>query len=218
MTPAARPKVLLSVLCGCRLMREALVRRLAREAGISVVASGATLHDLLAAPGVRNTQVLVINDDAHAWPMFVDATAILPSAEVVMLVDDHDLASAVRYIEAGARACVEHSASLALLVQAIEAAAQGRSVASGAMVACVIRRLHRLPPRKTPVRRDGVPALTDREAEVLRLVAEGLSNKQIARWLRIKISTVKTFVHQILKKLHVRRRRDVLLRSRGIEV
>jgi DNA-binding NarL/FixJ family response regulator len=50
------------------------------------------------------------------------------------------------------------------------------------------------------------------------LVAQGWSNKQIARRLNVSIHTVENHVYQVLKKLHLRRRRDVLFRSRGIGV
>jgi DNA-binding NarL/FixJ family response regulator len=51
--------------------------------------------------------------------------------------------------------------------------------------------------------------LTRREREILELVARGLSNKEIARHLRIELPTVKTHVHHVLAKLHVSRRSEV---------
>jgi two-component system nitrate/nitrite response regulator NarL len=57
-------------------------------------------------------------------------------------------------------------------------------------------------------------ALTRREAEILRLVDQGLSNKEIARSLNVSFATVKNHVHNILEKLNVRRRAQALARMR----
>ena len=57
--------------------------------------------------------------------------------------------------------------------------------------------------------------LTVREREILGLVAEGLSNKQIARRLSIRLSTVKNHVHSIMKKLDVRERGEAVIRLRA---
>jgi DNA-binding CsgD family transcriptional regulator len=51
--------------------------------------------------------------------------------------------------------------------------------------------------------------LTRREREILELVADGLSNKEIARHLRIELPTVKTHVHHVLAKLRVTRRSEI---------
>lgn len=53
-------------------------------------------------------------------------------------------------------------------------------------------------------------ALTDREMEILRLVDEGRSNKQIAKALHISLHTVKNHVHRILEKLQVSNRREAV--------
>jgi two-component system, NarL family, nitrate/nitrite response regulator NarL len=58
--------------------------------------------------------------------------------------------------------------------------------------------------------------LTTRELEVLRLIDEGLSNKEIANALSIELTTVKNHVHHILKKLDVRRRTAAAARARRL--
>ena len=66
-------------------------------------------------------------------------------------------------------------------------------------------------------RSSGLPdaRLTERELEVAGLIVEGLSNKQIARRLVIKVSTVKNHVHNILEKLSVSSRGEAAARLRG---
>jgi DNA-binding NarL/FixJ family response regulator len=58
-------------------------------------------------------------------------------------------------------------------------------------------------------------ALTRREHEIVSLMTQGLSNKEIARQLRIQNATVKNHIHSILAKLHVRRRGEVAARMHG---
>ena len=61
----------------------------------------------------------------------------------------------------------------------------------------------------------GNSALTRREHEIVALMTQGLSNKEIARQLRIQNATVKNHIHSILAKLHVRRRGEVAARIYG---
>ena len=58
--------------------------------------------------------------------------------------------------------------------------------------------------------------LTSREREIVRLIDQGLSNKEIARDLGIEVATVKNHVHNILEKLQVHRRGEAAARVRGI--
>ena len=54
--------------------------------------------------------------------------------------------------------------------------------------------------------KEGVPALTNRERQIIRLVSEGLSNKEIARRLKITNGTIKVHLHNIFQKLDVSKR------------
>ena len=58
------------------------------------------------------------------------------------------------------------------------------------------------------------PTLTQREREIARFIAEGLSNKEISRRLEISVATVKNHVHSILSKMHLKRRGQVAWRIR----
>lgn len=213
MMPAEMPPVTMAIVAGGRLLREALARRLAAEPYLAVVAAGPTLTDVLAVPGAGQVQVLLtVAGDEAGWQAFCEAQTVLPQARRVVLLDGASADEAFRYLQAGALACVDRSASLASLVEAVRAAAEGRPAASGAVLAAVIRRLREVSLACQAAARSLPSSLSDREAEVARLVARGLSNKQIARQLQIRLSTVKTLVHRILKKLQLNKRRDVMLR------
>jgi two-component system nitrate/nitrite response regulator NarL len=119
----------------------------------------------------------------------------------------------IAYAEAGVVGYVTRHASLAELKDAVERAAAGETNLSSRMALTILRHIARLATQHgNPAL---VPQLTSRELEVAELIDEGLSNKEIARRLRIEVPTVKNHVHSILKKLRVTRRSEAAARLRG---
>jgi DNA-binding NarL/FixJ family response regulator len=106
--------------------------------------------------------------------------------------------------EAGAIAYVPRTGSIRDLIEAIRGASRGEARSSPRVVASLLQRLAMLAAGS----RTGQPvaALTVRELQVMRLIGEGYSNKDIALELRISLPTVKNHVHHVLEKLRVRRR------------
>ena len=110
----------------------------------------------------------------------------------------------VGVFEAGALGYIPSDATLADAIRALHQAAGGEAVCSPRVTATLIRRLASLDSGAALIE---TPAhLTRRELEVLMLMGEGLSNKEIARMLTLEVATVKNHVHNILQKLHLRRR------------
>ena len=106
--------------------------------------------------------------------------------------------------EAGIAGFVTSDASVAELVAAIESVARGEALCTPSVTAALMRRLASL--ARSWAEADPIEPLTAREREILELIDEGLSNKQIAQRLRIELPTVKNHVHRILGKLGVHRR------------
>lgn len=135
-----------------------------------------------------------------------------PTASIVVLGSEDDDEPAVRAIEAGAAAFVGRGEPLADLLAAIGHVRASQACCSHRLARAIVDRLCRgmpAPPRNQPPR----VQLTDRELEILGLMALNLLNKQIAQRLGIALSTVKNHVHGILGKLDVRCRRDALRRA-----
>src|SRR5713101_432073 len=126
----------------------------------------------------------------------------LPEVEVLALTSVLDDASVTGAIRAGAIGYLLKNTEAEELRRAIKSASEGKVHLSPEAAARLVRE----------VQIPGSPeALTKRETAVLRLVAKGQANKQIARELRIGEQTVKTHVSSILSKLHLRSRTQAAL-------
>jgi DNA-binding NarL/FixJ family response regulator len=90
------------------------------------------------------------------------------------------------------------------VASAVENVSRGEPCCDPWMTAALFRRLHSLAAGKLPESLE--EPLTPREREIVALIDEGLSNKQIAQLLCIEPATVKNHVHNVLEKLHVARR------------
>jgi DNA-binding NarL/FixJ family response regulator len=114
--------------------------------------------------------------------------------------------------EAGVCGFVPPDASVSDLLAAIQGAVDGELLCTPKMAGVLLRRVTALAagrPLDAPA-----SSLTMRELEVVRLIDQGLSNKQIALQLEIELSTVKHHVHHILEKLEVARRSEAVARLR----
>ena len=129
-----------------------------------------------------------------------------PGAKVVLLETGAAATDVIRCIEEGVCAFVPSSIGITELIHTLEMVRSDRSPSSGPITQLVLRTISRLS-RAQPVAADGSP-LTDREKEILHLIGDGLSNKEIASRLDIAPSTVKNHVHRLLDKLKVRSRRE----------
>lgn len=113
----------------------------------------------------------------------------------------------IAWAEAGISAYVPRHASLAQLYTAVLAAMRGEVRCSPRITGWLLRELRRRPDRSQVGER-----LTSREIQTLRLISQGLSNKEIAAALGISVSTVKNHVHSVLEKLRVHSRSQAAAR------
>ncbi len=136
----------------------------------------------------------------------IEATAAikreLPDTEVIALTSVLEDASVIGAIRAGALGYLLKDTKAEELIQAIKAASEGQVQLSPQAAARLMREV------RAP---ESPEALTDRETEVLRLLAQGRSNKEIAHLLTIGEKTVKTHVSSILAKLNVSSRTQAAL-------
>lgn len=139
----------------------------------------------------------------------LDRTGDLPPAILLATFDDDDaLREGVR---AGARGFLLKGVSFERLSEAIRAVARGETVVAPAVTERTLRGLERI--RGTIDANDPPEPLTRREREVLRLMAGGFSNREIAETLEASEGTVKNHVSSILGKIGVRDRTRAVLKA-----
>jgi two-component system nitrate/nitrite response regulator NarL len=200
-----------------RLYREGLAEILTGEDGIAVI--GAAAYGREAVDSVREVEPDVVLLDP-AIPEGTDAIRELvnPSAtvRVVALAPPEVEAEMIAWAEAGVSGFVGFDDSLTELVATVRGVARGDLLCSPQVAGSLLRRVAILAAERRQSSCES--QLTARELEVIRLIDEGLSNKQIALRLCIELPTVKHHVHHILEKLGVARRSDAVdaLRRRGL--
>lgn len=130
--------------------------------------------------------------------------AVSPASRVLVLSasDEHD--DVLQAVKAGALGYLVKSASSAELAEAVHATAAGRAVFTAGLAGLVLGEYRRL--EHSAEAGPATPALTERETEVLRFVAKGLSAKQIAEKLSLSHRTVENHVQATFRKLQVANR------------
>jgi len=131
----------------------------------------------------------------------------LSAAHVIMLTVYEDSERIFQALQAGADGYLVKSSPTDVLLRAIEDVHQGGSPMSSHIARKVVRQF-----RQSEPSRDETANLAPREREVLNLLASGYVYKEIADQLGIGIETVKTYVKNICKKLHVRNRLEAVAR------
>jgi DNA-binding NarL/FixJ family response regulator len=181
--------------------------------GVEVVGQASTLDEATALAAEHHPDVVVMDLDlggesgVEATRQIVQAGPDVGVLVVTMLGDDESLFASIR---AGARGYLLKGAAPAEVERAIRAVANGE-ILLGTQVAQ--RATTYLSGSRT---RGGLvfPELTDREREVLDLVARGLDNASIARRLVLSTKTIRNYVYGILAKLDVSDRSQLIVRAR----
>ena len=207
MNSPLRAPIRLIVVDDHNLFREGLVAIIRSEAEIEVVGQAGTVRD--AVEMVRSLAPdLVLMDFTLPDGTGVDATREIlqeqPECKIVFLTmseEDENLFAAIR---GGAKGYLLKNMQPKKLVAAIKSVYQGESALSRSMTMRVMEELART---KTPEHR-GDPTLTRRELDILRELASGYSNGEIATHLVVSENTVKYHVHSILSKLGLSDRRE----------
>ncbi len=136
---------------------------------------------------------------------------LLPHVKILMLTISDEEADLYEAIKAGASGYLLKEISIDEVADAIRSVSAGQSRLSPSMAAKLLQEFAAMSKRAAEARQLPAPRLTDREMEVLRLVAQGLNNRDIARDLFISENTVKNHIRNILEKLHLHSRMEAVV-------
>jgi len=195
------------------MWRDAVARDLT-EAGFRVTATAATGTEAIARGRATRPRVVVL--DLHIPPPDgAQVTAALvaadPTVRVLILSASGEQADVLHAVKAGATGYLVKSASRTELLSAVVRVAEGDAVFTPGLAGLVLGEYRRL--SSTPDPSDdprGTPRLTERETEVLRLVAKGMSYRLIAERLVLSHRTVQNHVQNTLRKLQMHNRVELV--------
>lgn len=197
-----------------RVVRDGLATILGALDGIRVAGAAADGAEAVAL-AVEHDADVVLMDLRMPGTDGVEATrrlrGIRPATAVVVLTTYTDDDSVLAALEAGAAGYLTKNASASDIRRAIEAAAAGQAVLDSQVTVRLARAARRDPVARAE--RDGAlpDGLTEREGQVLALIAQGLTNAEIAGRLYVSRSTVKTHINQIFAKTGSRDRPQAIL-------
>lgn len=195
-----------------RLLREGLTTMIHSQPGFKVLASSADAEEALEHVRLAKPDVVLVDFGLEGHDSLSLTATVhneVPQARVIVMGLLSTQGDVADYVRAGASGFIMKHASLEELFETIRAVAGGRQVLPSALTTSlfeqIARRAAKLP---APVIIETV-RLTNRERQVVALLGEGLSNKEIATRLHIAVHTVKSHVHNVLEKLAMRSRLEV---------
>jgi len=202
------PSTRLIILSSASLHREAWRALLSGQPAILIVDTVADAFEVV--PLLQPDQpTTVLVDVLSPQPDLAQRLrTVAPEAGLLFLIQSYELSEVLVLLRAGATGCISRDASLGDLARAIIAVGRGEialppHIAGRALAALA---------RGEPVSDDGlIEPLSEREVEVLRLLAQGMTNKDIAQTLILSVRTIEAHLRNIYGKLGVRSRTEAAL-------
>jgi two-component system NarL family response regulator len=213
-TPSEANPIRVMVVDDHALFRRGLEMVLAHEQDIEVVGEAADGSEAVAM-AVDMAPDIVLMDVRMPRRGGIDATSAIkeavPTAKIVMLTISDEEADLYDAIKAGAMGYLLKEISIDEVASAIRAVYNGQSLISPSMASKLLTEFASMIKKADDRPQLPTPRLTDREMEVLRLVAKGMNNRDIAKQLFISENTVKNHIRNILEKLQLHSRMEAVV-------
>lgn len=192
------------------LMIEAIHSLLRRTKGFEIVGSGTTAYDVVELCERSRPQVAVVDLSipGDVYSAIENAIKASPATRIVAFTAATGVDSAIRALDAGASGYVLKGSNTAELIQAIWSVQSGETYITQNFASRVIAGL-----RDASLRRKAAQAviLSIRERQIIRLLMNGKTNKEIAIAIKISEKTVKHYMTALMQKLQVRNRLEVVI-------
>jgi len=198
------------------LFREGVTRSLSEIGGFEIVGEGATAQDAERIASTVQPDILLLDISMPGGGLAAVASILTdhPAQKIVMLTVSEANADVTKALNAGVQGYILKGVGSRALADILHNVAAGESYLTPTLSARLLSDL------QSPHPSDGVADrlrhLTERQTEILRLVAEGLSNKEVALRLELQEKTVKHHMTGVLSKLHVRNRTEAALMMREL--
>ncbi len=199
-----------------RILRDGMKAILNKESDFKVVATSAGNHDTLRQAQTLKPQVILIDlglRNENGRRLVATLTKELPNTKVIGMGLIPTQLDVVEFVEAGAAGFILKDATIADVLGTIRAVARGTKILppllTQSLFTHVIDHALRNGQGKIP---PGV-RMTRREREIIELIADAMSNKEIAQRLNLSTNTVKSHIHNILEKLALHSRLEIATHS-----
>ncbi len=196
------------------LFRRGLQMVLEGEPDIEVVGEASDGHEAIERAEAITPDV-VLMDVRMPKRSGIEATRTiketLPSTKIIMLTISDEEADLYEAIKAGASGYLLKEISIEEVATAVRQVHSGQSLISPSMASKLLTEFATIVKRRDEPSQVPGPRLTDRELEVLKLVAKGMNNRDIGAELYISENTVKNHVRNILEKLHLHSRMEAVV-------
>ena len=192
---------------------EGLIRILEKQGGIKIVSVARSAEEAMEKIGRFPPDVIIVDiqlPGMNGIELIRRLKSDYPQIEAITLTVFDDEQFAKQAIKAGAIGYVIKDAAKAELVEAVRAAARGESLISTSVARKLIEEISE-PAGKKRKKEEGFEALSQREVDVIKLMARGYNNRQIADILFISEHTVKVHIRNIFRKIGVADRTNAVL-------
>jgi two-component system, NarL family, nitrate/nitrite response regulator NarL len=205
-----------------RMNTQMLADVLARDKRFCVLTTQISAGGILTAAERDKPDVILLSpvledDSARGYALARELRSLYPSVRIIMLLDRSERNSAVDAFRAGASGIFCRSESLKFLPRCIACVHAGQVWANSGELKYLLDALAEAMPRRSIMHARDVSVLSKREQDVVRGVADGLSNREIAQQLCLTEHTVKNYLFRIFDKLGVSSRVEVVLYAFGLE-
>jgi two-component system NarL family response regulator len=194
-----------------RLVREGMAALLKEQPDLKIMSSSANGDALLRLRGLKPRVVLLdMGLQSHSSLQVVELVKReVPDARLIIMDLVPVQADIVEFVQAGVSGFILKDATLDDLLRTIRAVASGVDVLPPPMTGSLFAQIAEYATRKGSGNPFKAVRMTKREREIVALIAEGCSNKEIATSLNIAVDTVKSHVHNILEKLALHTRLEI---------
>ncbi|MBJ6125027.1 LuxR C-terminal-related transcriptional regulator [Microvirga splendida] len=195
------------------LFRDGVVLALNSQIDIEVVGHGSTIEDAIRLSEERTPDIVVIDAGAFCPSMEAVETLLQQNTKlgILLLADTAEEEHVYTALKRGVRGYILKGASSAELLQAVAVLGQGQSFISPSLAAKLLIRSGPLQYVEVKASSPNLPHLTPRERQILSILVQGRSNKEIGNTLDLSEKTIKHHLTNILQKLRVRNRVEAAL-------
>jgi DNA-binding NarL/FixJ family response regulator len=201
------------LVAGNRLLREALARLLSRRGDFNVCGVSPCVPEIIPSVGASAAEVLILDSVTARlsdYAFISKIVAQLPDLKVVLVDMDDDREIFLECVRAGALGYILKDASAAEVVSTVKAVDLGQAVCPPHLCTHLFRAFSR---RWTAVPSARIKlefGLTRRQQQIVPLIAQGLTNKEIASHLNVSEHTVKNHIHEVMRRVGANDRLQVI--------